>query len=242
VLISCGGSDERRVKLGRSEVQSWLDAVAPGTGLVRLAQLSGLPRLRVTQQVSRGSVAPATVTAIARGLDLDPLTELSKFHQFSGLVPASPAADELPSFIATPGLLQATVHRLKSVITDEAELGEETYDQLALNWFALADEGNLRAHIQQELGIAQPTLWKMLRSRLREDVSLEIARYANFPLVSALVVSGVLTGKEAGWDADCRSRWVNNVPLGQLLAVAEKRLHEVGKQERNLEMFENHLG
>ena len=129
-----------------------------------------------------------------------------------------------------------------SVITDEAELGDEFYDHVALHWFALADDGNLRAHIQQELGIAQPTLWKMLRTRLREDVSLEIAKYANFPLVSALVVSGVLTGKEAGWDADCRSGWVNDVPLGHLLEVTEKRLHEVGKQVRNLETFENHLG
>lgn len=234
-------SSESRVKLGRSEVQSWLDAVAPDTGLVRLAQIAGLPRLRVTQQVSRNSVAPATIAAISRGLDLQPLAELSKFPQFSGLVPASPAADEIPAFIPTAGLLQATVHRLKSVNTDEAELGEEFYDQLALNWFALADDGNLRTHIHQELGIAQPTLWKMLRTRLREDVSLEIARYAIFPLVSALVVSGVLTGQEAGWDADCRSTWINNIPLVQLLAVAEKRLHEVGKQERNVEMFESHL-
>lgn len=230
------------MKLGRSEVQSWLDAVAPDTGLVRLAQLAGLPRLRVTQQISRGSAAPATITAIARGLGLEPLTELSKFPQFPGIVPSSPAADEIPSFIATAGLLQSTVHRLKSVTIDEAELGDEFYDHVALHWFDCADDGNLRAHIQQELGIGQPTLWKMLRTRLREDVSLEIARYANFPLVSALVVSGVLTGKEAGWDADCRSSWVNAEPLGHLLEVTEKRLHDVGKQVRNLETFENHLG
>ena len=228
------------MKLGGPEVQSWLDAVAPDTGLVRLAQLAGLPRLRVTQQISRGSVAPATITAIARGLGLEPLTELSKFSQFSGLAPASPAADEIPAFIPTPGLLQGTVHRLKSVITDEAELGDKTYDQLALHWVTLADDGNLRSHIHQKLGIAQPTLWKMLRTRLREDVSLEIARYASFPLVSALVVSDILTGQEAGWDSDCRSTWVNNIPLVQLLATAEKRLHEVGKQEGNVEMLKNH--
>jgi hypothetical protein len=130
---------------------------------------------------------------------------------------------------------------LNSVTTDEAELGDETHDYLALNWFTLADDGNLRAHIHQELRIMQPTLWKMRRTRLREDVSLEIARYANFPLVSALVVSGVLTSVEAGWKAGCRSDWVNSVPLEQLIAVAEKRLHELGKQERNSEMFESEL-
>lgn len=43
------------MKLGRSEVQAWLDEVAPGTGFVRLAQVANLPRLRVTQQVGRGN-------------------------------------------------------------------------------------------------------------------------------------------------------------------------------------------
>ena len=230
------------MKLGRSEIQSWLDAVAPGTGLVRLAQLAELPRLRVTQQVSRGSVAPSTVSAIARGLGLDPLTELRRFEQFTHLTPSTPTATELAAFIPTSGLLQAIVHRLNSVITAEADLGDENYEHAAMYWFAYADDGNLRAHIHQELGIAQPTLWKMLRTRLREDVAFQIAQYAQFPLVSALVVSGVLTGAEAGWGPECRSRWINAVPLGQLLDIAEKRLHEVGKQVRNLETFENHLG
>lgn len=209
---------------------------------MRLAQLSGLPRLRITQQVSRGSVSPSTITAISRGLGLDPLDALTRFQEFASITTSAPTPSEMAAFIPTSGLLQGTVHRLNSATVNETELGEESYDHLALHWFECADDGNLRAHIQQELGIAQSTLWKMLRIRLREDVSLEIARYANFPLVSALVVSGVLTGKEAGWDADCRSDWVNDVPLGQLLAVTEKRLHEVGKQVRNLETFENHLG
>lgn len=230
------------MKLDRAEVQSWLDAVAPGTGFVRLARLSGLPRLRITQQVSRGSVAPSTIAAIARGLALDPLSELTKFQEFTSITTSAPAPSEMAAFIPTAGLLQATVHRLNSATVNEAELGDETYDQLALNWFACADEGNLRAHIQQTLGVAQPTLWKMLRSRLREDVALEIAQYAGFPLASALVVSGVLTGAEAGWEPGCRSRWLNTIPLGQLLAESEKRLREVGKQVRNLETFENHLG
>lgn len=230
------------MKLDRAEVQSWLDVVAPGTGLVRLAQLAELPRLRVTQQVSRGNVAPSTITAIARGLGLDPLDELTQFREFANITTSAPAANEIAAFIPTAGLLQGTVHRLNSETVNEAELGEESYDHLALHWFDCADDGNLRAHIQLQLGVAQPTLWKMLRSRLREDVALEIAKYANFPLASALVVSGVLTGAEAGWEPECRSRWLNTLPLGQLLAESEKRLREVGKQVRNLETFENHLG
>lgn len=209
---------------------------------MRLAQLSGLPRLRLTQQIGRGSVAPSTITAIARGLDLDPLDELTRFQEFESITTSAPAPNEIAAFIPTAGLLQGTVHRLNSETVNETELGEESYNHLALHWFARADDGNLRAHIQQQLGVAQPTLWKMLRSRLREDVALEIAQYASFPLASALVVSGVLTGAEAGWDPECRARWLNTVPLGQLLAESEKRLREVGKQVRSLETFENHLG
>lgn len=230
------------MKLGRSEVQQWLDEVAPGTGLVRLAQLAALPRLRITQQVSRGSVLPATIASISRGLGLEPLAELAKFESFEHLASGSPSREELSAFIPTDALLQATVNRLRMAKTLEEELGSESSEDLALNWFALADDGNLRTFLQSELGISQPTLWKMLRTRLREDVSLAVAAYAGFAPSSALIVSGTLTASEAGWASECRENWVNTLPLGQLLEVAEKRLREVGKRERSLETFEDHLG
>lgn len=230
------------MKLGTTEVQPWLDDVAPGHSLASLAQVADLPRFSVAQQIRRGNVAPSTIAAIARGLQLDPLTELSRFEAFAGVSPGSPSLQEIAAFIPTPELLQATVHRIRVVKTGEIDLGDEFYDRLPLNWFDLADDGNLRSYIQQDLGVAQPTLWKMLRTRLREDVSLAIAAYANFTPVSALVVSGVISGAEAGWEPECRARWVNAIALGQLLGVAEKRLHEVGKHERSRETFEDHLG
>lgn len=230
------------MKLGKTEVQPWLDVAASGHSLASLAQLAELPRFSVAQQIRRGNVAPSTVAGIARGLKLDPLRELSRFQAFAGISPGSPSPQEIAAFIATPDLLQATVHRIKVVKTEETELGNEFYDRLPLNWFDLADDGNLRAFIQQNIGVAQPTLWKMLRTRLREDVSLTIAAYADFTPVSALVVSGVISGAEAGWEPECRAGWVNSVPMGQLLEVAEKRLHEVGKHERSRETFEDHLG
>lgn len=162
------------MKLGRSEVQQWLDEVAPGTGLVRLAQLAALPRLRITQQVSRGSVIPATIASISRGLGLEPLAELAKFKGFDHLVSGSPTREELSAFIPTDALLQATVNRLRMTKTLEEELGSESSEDLALNWFVLADDGNLRTFLQSELGISQPTLWKMLRTPYRPD-SLETA-------------------------------------------------------------------
>lgn len=230
------------MKLGRAEVQSWLDEAAPGTGSVRLAQQSNLPRLRITQQVNRGSVSPATIVAIARALGLDPLGELVRFPAFSGISPGTPSAKEMVAFIPTAALLHATANRLNDVLTDESELGNEFYDHLPLNWFDRASDGNLRNYLQQELGVTQPTLWKMLRTRLREDVVLAVARYADFTPVSALVVSGLLNSTEAGSEPGCRAHWANTVSLGQLLEEAEKRLHEVGKYERNRETFEEHLG
>lgn len=230
------------MKLSRSETQAWLDDVGSGYPLSKITELAGIPRFRVAQQLTRNSVAPSTVTAIARGLSLSPLNELSRFQDFSSLCGGDPTAHELPVFIQTAPLLIATANRLNHVRTDEVDLGNEYYDLLALYWVEAADNGDLRRYLQQHLKISQPTLWKMLRSRLREDVGLAIAHHAGFTPISALVVAGVLTGAEAGWSSDIRSQWINTVPLGQLLEVTEARLHEAGKHERSRETFEDRLG
>ncbi|MGP5703782.1 hypothetical protein [Glutamicibacter arilaitensis] len=228
--------------LGRDEVQAWLDEVSPGTGSVRLATLADLPRLRVKQQLARGNVAPATIAAISRGLDLDPLAELTRFEVFADLVPSSPAPEEMPGFISSPGLLRTSADRLENRPVAEVHLGSERYELAALYWFNLASDGALRARLADELGVNQPTLWKMLRTRLREDVALTVCEHAGWPGVSALVVSEVLTGAEAGWVEECRATWANTVPVGDLLSCAEQRLQQVGKQERDRESFDRHLG
>lgn len=230
------------MKLRRDEVQAWLDEVSPGTGSVRLATLAGLPRLRVKQQLTRGNVVPATVVAISRGLDLDPLTQLTRFEIFADLVPSSPSVGEMPGFISSSGLFRACAERLENQPVTEAQLGPESYELAALYWFSLANDGTLRARIADELGVNQSTLWKMLRTRLREDVALTVCEHAGWPGVSALVISEVLTGKEAGWTEECRSTWANTVPVGQLLSATEQRLQQVGKQERDRESFDRHLG
>lgn len=230
------------MKLGRDEVQAWLDEVSPGTGSVRLAALADLPRLRIKQQLARGSVAPATIAAISRGLDLDPLAQLTRFERFADLAPSSPAGGEMPGFISSPGLFRACAQRLEKQPVSEELLGAEEFELAALYWFNLADDGALRARIADELGVNQPTLWKMLRTRLREDVALVVCEHAGWPGVSALVISEVLTGAEAGWPQECRSTWANTVTAGQLLSCTEQRLQQVGKQERDRETFDRHLG
>jgi len=230
------------LKLGRDEVQAWLDEVSPGTGSVRLAAVADLPRLRVKQQLVRGNVAPATIAAISRGLDLDPLTQLSRFAVFADLVPSSPDTGEMPGFISSPGLFRASAERLENQPVTETQLGPESYDLAALYWFNLANDGALRARIADELGVNQPTLWKMLRTRLREDVALAVCEHAGWPGVSALVISEVLTGKEAGWAKECRATWANSAPVGHLLSCTEQRLQQVAKQERDRESFDRHLG
>lgn len=230
------------MKLSRSETQAWLDDVSSGSNLSRVTELAGIPRFRVAQQLTRNSVAPSTIAAIARGLKLSPLHELSRFQDFSNLRGENPTVAEIPAFIQTAPLLEATANRIKLLRTDEPQLGNEHYDLAALYWVDAADDGGLRAHLQEHLRISQPTLWKMLRTRLREDVGLLIAQYAKFTPISALVVAGVLTGSEAGWSSNTRSQWINSVPIGHLLEVTEHRLHEAGKHERSRETYEDHLG
>lgn len=230
------------MKLSRSEAQAWLDDVSSGSSLSKVTELAGVPRFRVAQQLTRNSVAPSTITAIARGLNLNPLNELTRFQEFSNLSGENPTAAEIPAFIQTAPLLEATANRINLVKTDEAQLRNEFYDLTALYWVDAADDGGLRAYLQEHLRIGQPTLWKMLRTRLREDVGLMIAQYAKFTPISALVVAGVLTGSEAGWSPNVRSHWINTVALGHLLEVTEYRLHEAGKHERSRETFEDRLG
>lgn len=230
------------MKLGRSEAQAWLDDVSLGLPLSRVTELAGIPRFRVAQQLTRNSVAPSTITTIARGLNLNPLHELSRFQVFSELSDENPTVAEIPAFIQTASLLEATANRIRLTRTEESQLGNEYYDLMALYWVNAADDGGLRPYLQEHLRISQPTLWKMLRTRLREDVGLMIAHYAKFAPVSALVVAGVLTGAEAGWSSDVRSHWINSVAIGHLLEVTESRLHEAGKHERSRETYEDRLG
>lgn len=230
------------MKLSRSETQAWLDDVSSGSSLSRVTELAGIPRFRVAQQLTRNSVAPSTITAIARGLGLSPLNQLSRFQDFSNLSGENPTIAEIPTFVQTAPLLEATANRINQVNTDEAQLGNEYYGLASLHWVNAADDGGLRAYLQEHLKISQSTLWKMLRTRLREDVGLMIAEYANFTPISALVVADVLTGSEAEWSPNVRSHWINTVAIGHLLEVTEHRLHEAGKHERSRETFEDHLG
>lgn len=229
------------MKLSRNEVQAWLDVVAPGVGLTTLSQQVGLPRLRLFQQMHSGNVPPSTVVHISRSLGLDPFNELRHFQMFSAVQPELPLIREIPAFIPTSALLRACAERLDDHWISESWT-EDISEHTALFWFEIADDGDLRESLRANMKISQPTLWKMLRTRLREDVAMYVARYAGFPISTALVVSGLLSAEEAGWPKEYIGDWMQEIPLNELLSIAERRLHDVGKLERSRQAFDDHLG
>ncbi|MDV2982487.1 UNVERIFIED_CONTAM: hypothetical protein Q9R71_35460 [Actinomycetes bacterium ARC8] len=230
------------MKLTRNDVQAWLDKVAPDSGITTLSQNAGLPRLRLFQQMHAGNVPPSTVVHIARSLGLDPLKQLNSFSVFKNVAPEAPSPKEISAFVPTSSMLRACAARMDKSPLPGVEVEDDNSEYTPRFWFDLADDGKLREALKVDLKISQPTLWKMLRTRLREDVSLYVADYAGFPLSSALVVCGLLTPQECGWPADYAKLWLREVALSDLLEATERRLRDVAKIERNREAFDDHLG
>lgn len=230
------------MSLPRSEVQRWLDRVAPGVGLTRLALDAGLPRLRLVQQIGSGSVGEQTVATIARSLNLAPLRELSQFSALADLAPAPPSPGEVLSLVRPEAMLRAAADRLAGQNISEEQLQELGFPELTRQWFDACDTGELRGHLKAKLGLSQSGLWRMFEKGLRPDVAVVSARWAGFPIGSALVVSRVLTPTEAGWPVDERAALLNAMPLSAVLRAAESRAHELGLREKQAEDFEQNLG
>lgn len=228
--------------LPKPDVQRWLETVAPKVGMTRVALDAGLPRLRVVQQLHSGSVAEATVVAIARSKGLDPLETLASFPAYASLCPASPAPHEAMSLIGAGPLLRAAGARVDGLQVREDELGPIHFEGSSRQWFAACDDGTLRERTASELGLGRTGLWRMLNGTIRPDVASLVAKVGGTPLCGALVVADVLAPAEAGWKPGERAEALNRAPVSTLMALAELRAHEAGLRGKQDENYAGHLG
>lgn len=182
------------------------------------------------------------MAAVARSLSLAPLRELTQFPALADLEAAPPSSREVLSLVRPAGTLRAAADRLSGQPVSEEQLQDLRFPDLARQWFEACDGGGLRGHLKAELGVSQSGLWRMLEKTLRPDVAVASARWAGFPIASALVVSGVLTPAEAGWSTEERATLINAMPLSSVLRAAELRAHETGLREKQAEDFEQNLG
>lgn len=229
--------------LTKSDVEQWLDSVAPGIGLTVLSKQAGFSRIRLIQQLTGDRVQVETIIKVSRVLRLDPLEQLSSFRGFEHLRPSRPGQREVGAFIQWDFLLRACAQIEFGEPVTESMLGPVDFAETSRQWIDSIDpNGGLRKHLQVAGPISNQGLSRMLNGPLRFDLALLAAQYADIPRVSALVVSGLLSPAEAGWAADERVQWLNRLGRVERLQLVEARIHSVIVREQRTQDFINHLG
>lgn len=229
--------------LTKTDVEHWLDSVAPGIGLTVLSKQAGFSRIRIIQQLAGDRVQVETIIKVARVLDLRPLEQLRSFPGYEYLEPCSPARREVGAFIQWEQLLRASAALEFGESLTESSLGPIHFGETSRQWIDSIDpDGGLRKHLQTAGPISNPGLSKMLNGPLRLDLALLAAQYADIPMVSALVAAHLLTPAEAGWVADERVQWLQGLGKVERLQLVETRIHAAILREQRTQDFINHLG
>lgn len=229
--------------LTKTDVEHWLDSVAPGIGLTVLSRQAGFSRIRIIQQLAGDRVQVETIIKVARVLDLNPLEQLRSFKGYEHLAPSRPDRREVGAFIQWEHLLRAGAALAFGAPVTEPSLGPTHFGETSRQWIDSIDpDGGLRKHLQAAGPISNPGLSKMLNGPLRLDLALLAAQYAEVPRVSALVAAHLLTPAEAGWAADERVQWLQGLGKLERLQLVETRIHAAIVREQRTQDFINHLG
>ncbi|MFJ6419019.1 hypothetical protein [Paeniglutamicibacter sp. NPDC091659] len=229
--------------LTKTEVERWLNSVAPGVGLTVLSKKAGFSRIRIIQQLTGDRVQEETIIKVSRVLDIDPLEQLRSFKGYEHLEPSRPDRREVDAFIRWEHLLRACAAIEFAEPVTETSLGPTHFGETSRQWIDSIDpDGRLRKYLQTAGPISNPGLSKMLNGALRFDLALLAAQYANVPKVSALVASHLLTPEEAGWVVDERVQWLRGLGKVERLQLVETRIHAALVREQRSQDFINHLG
>ena len=229
--------------LTKTDVEHWLDSVAPGIGLTVLSRQAGFSRIRIIQQLAGDRVQVETIIKVSRVLDLNPLEQLRAFKGHEDLEPSRPDRREVGAFIQWEHLLRASAALELGEPVTESSLGPTHFGETSRQWIDSIDpDGGLRKHLQAAGPISNPGLSKMLNGPLRLDLALLAAQYSDVPRVSAFAAAHLLTPAEAGWVADERVQWLQGLGKVERLQLVETRIHAAIVREQRTQDFINHLG
>ncbi|MBD1543800.1 hypothetical protein G9E11_16465 [Arthrobacter sp. IA7] len=229
--------------------QRWLHGVAPDASVADVARASGVKRTTLAQQLVRGKVAEATVVAISRAFNMNPVAALGSFEPYwdLGKPPIPPTLQELVSQIATADLLHAIIARTEpdagtgnGTGTDKGTappgLGPPPHATSVKNWVDAIDDGELRHRVSAATGVApQNYSAQLTANRLAPELAVATSRAAGVGLASGLVAAGLVTEAEAGWPPDARQAALDGMTDGELTALAGERLQALGKALRRQE-------
>lgn len=213
--------------VAEGEFRHWLATVAPDIGLTTLSKAAGHSRMLIRQQLAGDRVQEATVIKICRALDLDPLEQLRNFPGHGSLEPSRPDSREIGAFIRWEYLLRVcAAWGLEGEVPTEFSLGPPFGPETSRQWINDIDpDHGLRKNLRVHGPISSPGLSKGLNGPLRYDLAVLAVQYAALPTVSALVVSRLLTPREAGWEPDERVRWLQGLATVERLQLLEERTH-----------------
>ena len=242
------------------DFRHWLQELAPGSSAADVSRLSGVKRSTLAQQLVRGRVAEATVVAVARAYGQNPVLGLAHFEPYRELAAsvAPPTDAELLSQVPTARLLHELLARgqhagdlaaagvepaatasaaeqvgAATIRVDAAPtVGEPTVRQ----WVEAIDDGELRQRVSHAAGIAPQNLSAQLSAnRLSPELAVSTAREAGVGLRNGLVVTGLVTPREAGWPPESFEQAVRRLPDADLALMAADRLGALGRALRREE-------
>lgn len=229
--------------LTKSDVERWLNSVAPGVGITVLSKEAGYSRIRILQQLAGDRVQAETIIKVSRVLGLDPLEQLRSFSGYESFIPSRPDPREIGAFIQWEHLLRACASIEFNERVTEPSLGPIHFGETSRQWIDSIDpDGGLRKHLQGLGPISNQGLSKMLNGSLRLDLALLAAQYADIPKVSAFVAAHLLTPAEAGWVDNERVQWLHGLGKPARLQLVETRIHAALVREQRSQDFINHLG
>lgn len=222
--------------------QLWRSQIAPDATVSDLCRRTNIKRSTLAQQLVRGKVSVETVISVARAYGIPPVQALSRFEEFQDLAGGlrPPTAGEYLSQVAPMDLLRLIIGR-----SDESDaVGQALSFRLAplphkysvRAWFDAIDGGELRQNLTARTGIAPQNLSAQLTAgRLSTQLSVEAARVSGVSLANGLVVTGLLTPEEGGWDQSGREKVLSFLTDSELILLARDRLDVLGKRLRKQE-------
>ncbi|GAB4100623.1 hypothetical protein [Sinomonas halotolerans] len=220
------------------DFRHWMQELAPGSSAADVCRQSGVKRSTLAQQLVRGKVAETTVVAIARAFGQNPVLGLARFEPYQDLAAstAPPTDAELLSQVPTARFLQELLMRGGDTSAPAAVQGEclpGAGEPTVRQWVDAIDDGELRHRVSEAAGILPQNLSAQLRAnRLSPELAVSTARQAGVGLRNGLVVTGLVTPGEAGWDPSACEDAMHRLKDADLALMAADRLAALGRALR----------
>ena len=216
------------------EFKSWLDAASISTSPAALSALTGLNRGTLGNQLRRGNVAESTVVAVARAAGLGVLQALTAFDGYRDVLsrPVEPSAAEVLSQVHHADLMAELQFRTSKThypreLRSHIPLIEFPHDGSHRAWVDALDPGDLRHRMAAESGMALTyIITSLTENRLSPHLAVAASRATGGSYASGLVVVGLITPAEGGWQVRARE--------DELLEVSDDALVELISARINL--------